>query len=204
VGQRRDAARPTLRVLRITAMSAYRRYFIPGGTYFFTVVSYERRPILTSPIARSCLGNALRIVKARRPFESVAMVLMPDHLHAVWILPRGDSDYSTRWGRIKETFTLSFLSSGGGEGFRNASRIRRRERAVWQRRFWEHTVRDEDDLQRCIDYIHWNPVKHGLVERVPDYPWSTFHRYARRGEYDWAWGSVNPCPEADQLGWEGE
>jgi len=183
-------------------MSQYRRYFIPGGTYFFTVVTHRRRPILTSDIARPCLSQAFREVKTDRPFESVVLVLLPDHLHTVWTLPPGDSDYPTRWKKIKEKFTRSFLANGGTEGPRNASRIRRRERAIWQRRGWEHTCRDDDDVERCINYVHWNPVKHGLVKRVRDYPWSTFHRFVQRGEYDPDWGGENPCPEADLLGWE--
>ena len=178
-------------------MSSYRRYFLPGATYFFTVVTYERQPILTQPLARSCLRAAIRTVKQKRPFDLVALVLIPDHIHTVWTLPRGDADYPTRWAQIKESFTRRYLAVGGDEGRRSASRARRRERAIWQRRYWEHTVRDEDDLKRCIDYIHWNPVKHGLVERVQDYPWSTFHRFARLGEYDLAWGGVDPCLGAD-------
>jgi len=183
-------------------MSHYRRYFIPGGTYFFTLVVHERRPILTTSMARPSLRQAFRTVRKNRPFALVALALMPDHLHTVWTLPRGDSDYPTRWAQIKESFTRSFLASGGAEGSKSVSRMKRRERAVWQRRFWEHTVRDEDDLQRCIDYVHWNPVKHGLVKRVQDYPWSSFHRFVKLGDYDLAWGGVNPCPETDNLGWE--
>ncbi|MGP0065799.1 MAG: REP-associated tyrosine transposase [Isosphaeraceae bacterium] len=183
-------------------MSQYRRYFIPGGNYFFTVVTHDRRPFLTSSIARPCLRRAIRKVRRRRPFDLVAIVLLPDHLHTVWTLPRGDADYPMRWAQIKESFTRSFLTHGGAEGFRNSSRIGRRERAVWQRRSWEHTCKDEDEVERCISYVHWNPVKHGLVQRVQDYPWSTFHRYVRLGEYDLAWGAVNPCPETDD--WECE
>jgi putative transposase len=185
-----------------TAMSLYRRYYVEGATYFFTVVTHERRPILTMPVARTSLRAAIQTVRRKRPFDVIAMVLMPDHIHAVWALPRGDADYSFRWAQIKEIFTRRYLAVGGEEGSQSASRARHRERAVWQRRFWEHTVRDEDDLQRCVEYIHWNPVKHGLAEHVLDYPWSTFHRYVRLGEYDRAWGMVNPCPEADKWGWE--
>jgi putative transposase len=180
----------------------YRRYFIEGGTYFFTVVTHQRRPIFASPTARSCLREPIRVVKSKRPFEPVASVLLPDHLHMAWTLPSGDADYSTRWSQIKELFTRSYRASGGAEGYRSRSRVQRRERAVWQRRFWEHTCRDEEDLKRCIDYIHWNPVKHRLVARVWDYPWSTFHRYVRLGEYDLAWGGLNPCPGTDDPGWD--
>jgi putative transposase len=142
------------------------------------------------------------MVRAKRPFDLVAISLMPDHLHAVWTLPPGDCDYPTRWAQIKEAFTRCFLASGGVDGAPNASRIRRRERAVWQRRYWEHTCRDEDDFKRCIDYVHWNPVKHGLVERVVDYPWSTFHRFARMGEYDIDWVSTNAGGDSDEMEWE--
>jgi putative transposase len=183
-------------------MSVYRRYFIPGGTYFFTVVTFDRRPILTDPLGRSCLRTAMRNVRAKRPFEMIAFALLPDHLHVVWTLPPGDSGYAVRWSQIKESFTRLFLASGGMEGSRNATRVRRRERSVWQRRCWEHTCRDEEDLKRCIDYIHWNPVKHGLVERVQDYPWSTCHRFARLGEYDLATAIDHPLSEEMKNGWE--
>jgi putative transposase len=183
-------------------MPSYRRNFVAGGTFFFTVVTHDRRPILTSQTGRSCLRGAIRTVKAKRPFDLVAIVLMPDHLHAVWTLPRGDRDFSTRWAQIKEAFTRRHLESGGSEGTTNVSRARHRERAVWQRRYWEHTCRDEDDLKRCVDYIHWNPVKHGFVERVADYPWSTFHRFAQMGEYDADWGQKDPCAGEDLPGWE--
>ena len=183
-------------------MSKYRRNYVPGGTYFFTVVTHERRPILNGEGARRCLRAAILAEQARRPFEVVAVALLPNHLHTVWTLPTGDADYSVRWARIKELFTRSFLAEGGQEGTGTASRRRRRERAVWQRRFWEHTCRDEDDLKRCVDYLHWNPVKHGLVPRVQDYPWSSFHRWVRLGEYDLEWGAVNPCPGYDEPEWE--
>jgi putative transposase len=117
-------------------------------------------------------------------------------------LPAHDANFSVRWGRIKERFTRSFLAVGGEEGQPTDSRQRHRERAVWQRRFWEHTCRDEDDLKRCLDYLHWNPVKHGLVACVRDYPWSSFHRFVRLGEYDMDWGGENPCPGYDTPKWE--
>ena len=119
---------------------------------------------------------------------SVAVVLLADHLHCVWELPDGDHDYSVRWQKIKEKFSRGFLAAGGTEGRSTASRRRKLERAVWQRRFWEHQIRDEKDLQKCIDYIHYNPVKHKLVKALEDWPWSTYHKYVHEGVYtqkDW-------------------
>jgi putative transposase len=124
----------------------------------------------------------------------VAIVLLPDHWHTVWTLPPGDQQYPLRWARIKEEFTERWLDGGGSERVQSVSRRRHRMRGVWQRRYWEHTLRDEDDLERCVDYIHWNPCKHGLVRRVRDWPWSSFHRYVALGQYDLDWGSVDPAP----------
>jgi len=183
-------------------MSDYRRNYIPGGTFFFTVVTQERRPILSSDTAHKCLREALREEQSRRAFKIIAIVLLPDHLHTIWTLPGNDANFSVRWSRIKERFTRSYLASGGVEALQTQSRQRHRERGVWQRRFWEHTCRDEDDLKRCLDYLHWNPVKHGLVGRVQDYPWSSFHRFVQMGEYDLNWGSENPCPQYDEPEWE--
>jgi putative transposase len=180
----------------------YRRNYVPGGTYFFTLVTQDRQPILTSERARQCLRSAIRDVRQKRPFILFAIVVLPDHLHTVWTLPAGDSDYSLRWAQIKEGFTRGFLKSGGAEATRSASREAHRERGVWQRRFWEHTCRDEDDLKRCVDYLHWNPVKHGFVSRVEDYAWSSFRRFVRLGEYDLDWGRSNPCPGFDTPEWE--
>lgn len=175
-------------------MSDYRRYYIPGGTYFFTVVTHERLLLFRSPRARNDLRSAIADVRVRWPFRLFAMVLLPDHLHAIWMLPRGDARYSLRWQEIKEGFRRMFELSEASEGRRSMSRRRRQERGYWQRRFWEHTIESEDDLKACVDCIHFNPVKHGLVERVADYPWSTFHRFVRLGEYEVGWGNSNPCP----------
>ncbi len=116
-------------------MSDYRRFFVPGGTYFFTVVTHQRREILTSETGRQCLREAFEYVRTNRPFSVVAIVLMPDHLHTVWTLPPGDNDYSTRWRRIKGRFSGSFLELGGNEGKLNPSKKSRQERGIWQRRF---------------------------------------------------------------------
>ena len=185
----------TRRSLRNIQMRRYLRWRVAGGTYFFTVVTHGRRPILTDPLGRACMRAAFRRVRTRWPFEIVAIVLLPEHLHAVWQLPPGDDNYSLRWQKIKEHFTRRFIAAGGREGRRGASRTRKRERAIWQRRFWEHTCRDEDDLKRAVDYVHWNPLKHGIVTDVAQYPWSSFHRYVRLGEYDGSWGRCDPCPE---------
>ena len=147
----------------LAVMPNYRRCYVPGGMVFFTVVTYRRRPILTLPPARRCLRAALEAVRAHRPFDIPALVLLPDHLHAIGALPRGDDAYSVRWRRIKERFTERYLDGGGPEAPRSGSRRRRGERGVWRRRFWEHSIDDETDLERHVDYIHYNPVKHGLV-----------------------------------------
>jgi len=175
-------------------MRRYIRVYVPGGTYFFTVVAYNRRSILTSDLGRRCLRDTFRSVRSQWPWNMVAIVLLPDHLHTVWTLLPGDADYSLRMQKVKERFTKAFLAAGGHESAPTAAETQYGRRGVWQPRFWEHTVRDEGDLKRCVDYVHWNPVKHGLVERVADYPWSSFHRYVRIGEYASDWGHVDPCP----------
>ena len=172
-------------------MTDYRRWRVSGGTYFFTVVTLGRRPILTDEMARRSLREAFRIVRTRRPFRVDAIVLLPDHLHAIWTLPPGDCDYATRWQLIKRRFTKTYLAAGGTEASRSASRASKSERSLWQRRYFEHTCRDNADLKRCADYLHVNPLKHGLVSRVIDWPWSSFHRYVRLSEYGPNWGNAN-------------
>ena len=156
----------------------YRRSHVPGGTYFFTVVTHARRPWLQDPLAVRQLGQALRQVRQERPFKTLALVVMPDHIHTLWQLPPDDADYSTRWMRIKQVMNLS-----------------RWERLpLWQPRFWEHTLRDERDLEQHTHYIHFNPVRHGLVAKVADWPWSSFHRYVRAGIYPPDWGKALDLP----------
>jgi putative transposase len=170
-------------------MPRYRRNFVPGGTYFFTVVTQGRRSFLTEPLARAALRQALREVRARNPVAIDAIVLLPDHLHTIWTLPPGDDRYPLRWRQIKSRFTQLYLERGGVEAPVSVSRAVKGERGVLQRRYFEHTVRDEADRKRCIDYVHINPLKHGLVKRVVDWPWSSFHRYVALGEYTADWGS---------------
>ena len=170
-------------------MPEYRRIFIPGDMYFFTVVTYNRTPFLTTPLARSILRHAWKSVQTRHPFEMIAMCLLPDHLHCLWMLPENDPNYSIRWRAIKGLFSREFTARGGFQGEINHSRSKRREKAVWQRRFWEHTIRNEEDYNRHFDYIHFNPAKHGFVKTVNDWPWSTFHKYRRLGHYPPDWGA---------------
>lgn len=158
------------------AMADYRRYFVPGGTYFLTLVTEGRARLFDDPRARRMLGDVMRACRARYPVDVVAIALLPDHLHTIWSLPAGNDRYSLRWRWIKREFTRAWLVTGGGEQVRNASRERERRRGVWQRRFWEHTIRDENDLGAHFDYIHFNPVKHALVRRPRVWPWSSFHR----------------------------
>ena len=200
VGLRSKRACPTLLFFG-AAMSNYRRWYVAGGTYFFTLVAYRRRPLFREEIARQCLRNAIKTIQDQRPFELFAIVLLPDHLHCIWTLPPGDDKYPIRWKRIKEEFTINYLKVGGTDGPRSASRKAKGERGIWQRRYWEHTLKDEDDLKRCVDYIHWNPRKHKYVDRVRDWPWSSFHRFVKLGEYDPDWGGVDPTPGYNDPEW---
>ena len=163
-------------------MVGYRRNFIPGGTYFFTVTLADRRSkVLVDQIEH--FRSALRAARRERPFTIDAVVILPDHLHAIFTLPPNDSDFSGRWRRIKGHFSSGLIGASI-----ELSRRPNGELALWQRRFWEHTIRDENDFSRHVDYIHFNPVKHGHVQRVRDWPYSSFHRYVQEGILpdDWA------------------
>jgi len=170
-------------------MSLYRRYFVQGGTFLFTVVTDRRAPLFANAAARRVLGSVLRRSLRRYPMDVVAIVLLPDHLHTLWTLPPGDANYSRRWSWIKSQLTKRWLALDGQEQPQRDAHHREGRRGIWQRRFWEHTVRDEDDLEAHFDYIHYNPVKHGLVARPRDWPWSKFHRWVAHGHYDIDWGA---------------
>ena len=161
----------------------YRHTRQQGGTYFFTVNLAERSSSLLVDRIDD-LRNAVRTVKQRHPFEIVAWVVLRDHMHAVWTLPEGDGDCATRWMLIKAGFSRVVPK---GERIR-AARLRKGERGLWQRRFWEHLITNETDLRRHVDYVHINPVKHGYVARASDWPYSSIHRYIGRGlvPVDWA------------------
>jgi putative transposase len=163
-------------------MVRYRRNFIAGGTFFFTVTLSDRTSrALVEHV--HILRSAMTEVRRSHAFVIDAVVVLPDHLHVVITLPDGDADYPNRWRLIKRRFTDGVMKSGTA-----VARGRNREAALWQRRYWEHTIRDGNDFEQHVDYIHFNPVRHGLVDRVCDRPYSSFHQYVQRGllPQDWA------------------
>ncbi|UPK02563.1 transposase [Bradyrhizobium sp. 170] len=153
-----------------------------GSIFFFTVVLAQRpNSLLIDEIIR--LRHIYKIVQRRHPFETVAICVLPDHIHALWALPEGDANFSNRWSSIKSGF-----SRGLDAQTRSESKVGKREKGIWQRRYWEHAIRDEADFERHIDYIHFNPVKHGYVARVADWPHSSFHRFVEQGILAPDWG----------------
>jgi len=157
----------------------YRRHYLPGGCYFFTVVTHQRKPVLTEQPTINVLRDAFKWVQKRHPLRINAIVILPDHLHCIWTLPKTDHDFSTRWRLIKGMVTK--------HGQINTP--------IWQKRFWEHTLRDEHDLQAHTDYIYYNPVKHGYVLQTADWPYSSFHRDVARGRYPIDWGGNPLLPD---------
>jgi putative transposase len=176
-------------------MTAYRRANVKGGTYFFTVNCAERHGYRLLESNVDTLRKVFRKVKGAHPFDIDAIVILPEHLHCIWTLLQGDANFSVRWRLIKAGFSRLIPA---GERC-SKSRINRGERGIWQRRYWEHLIRDEQDFARHVDYIHWNPVKHGWVKQVKEWPYSSFHTYVRRGIYpaDWA-GNPDELMEAGE------
>lgn len=158
----------------------YRRVYLPGGTYFFTLVTFNRNKYLSIPQNTRLLLAAFDNIRKDHPFEMIAHVIMPDHIHVILHLPDGDANYSTRWRLIK-----SFVSRGWKQDQRSTN-------PFWQNRFWEHTIRDEYDLEKHMDYIHYNPVKHGKVENPSQWEHSSFNDYLARGDYSPDWGKTEP------------
>jgi putative transposase len=165
-------------------MTEYRRFYIPKAIWFFTVNLAERKKnrLLIEKI--DVLRDAFRYVKQRKPFHIDAIVIMPDHLHTIWTLPPDDCNFSVRWNMLKGSFSRAI---DYGERI-SISRQKRRERGIWQCRLWAHLIEDQDDYNRHVDYIHWNPVKHVHVKNVFDWPYSSFHRYVKQGIYVADWG----------------
>jgi putative transposase len=164
-------------------MSRYRRARIEGGWFFFTLTLADRSDdLLVRHIER--LRRAYATAQKRCPFETIAICVLPDHLLAVWALPPGDADFSRRWSLIKSGFSRGLPHNPE----RSPSKVAKREKGIWQRRFWEHALRNDGDLSRHVDYIHFNPIKHGYVARAGDWPYSSFHRYVARGLLPFDWG----------------
>lgn len=161
-------------------MSEYRRCYQSGGYYFFTLVTHQRKPFFDNSENVEHLKNAINKVKKKYPFSLNAIVILPDHLHCLWRLPENDKDFSMRWRLIKRYFSIEM----------NALSNRRKEKEVWQRRFWEHAIRDINDWQKHMDYIHYNPVKHGLVKAPKDWHYSSFNYWVEKRVYDKNWGSM--------------
>ena len=175
-------------------MPHYRRIHVAGAQYFFTVTLQDRQSdLLVREV--TLLRECVRRTKDRLPFDIDAWVVLPDHMHCVWTLPPGDADYALRWQLIKHGFSSRLPKN---ESI-SSSRQRRRERGIWQRRYWEHLIRDERDYARHIDYIHYNPIKHGHVTRLADWPYSSFNRAVAAGMYPPDWGEA-PSEQGTQFG----
>ena len=177
-------------------MRKYQRLRIAGGTYFFTVVTYQRQPLFADKAAVEIFHQEHDRVRLVHPFEIVAFVVLPDHIHTIWSLPDGDADYSTRWMLVKSGFSRRFAAMHPRKSPADASRERRREQTIWQRRFWEHSIRDAADLDAHLDYIHYNPVHHGLTTAPAAWPHSTFNKFVQCGRYEEWWGAdaMPPMP----------
>lgn len=164
----------------------YRRLRVEGAAYFFTVVTHDRRALFHDDELVGLLQAAITHVQSRHPFEVEAQVILPDHLHAIWQMPSGDANYAKRWRLIKEAFTRSCMKVRSVPA-RSSIAKARGEQLVWQRRFWEHLIRDEADFAEHLDYIHLNPVRHGLAATPGDWPLSSFRSWIDRGYYDERW-----------------
>ena len=176
----------------------YRRIFVKGGTYFFTLVTYQRVKLFSDPVNIALYNQALEYVHHRHPFTIIAQVILPDHIHSLWELPEGDSNYPTRWYLIKSHFSRDFNRSSDQP---SALRSKKGERVVWQRRYWEHTITNEKDFENHIDYIHFNPVHHGLVNIPGDWEYSTFKMYVQDGRYNPDWTMI-PNDDIWKTAWE--
>ncbi|WLP94928.1 transposase [Psychrobacter sp. M13] len=169
-------------------MPQYIRSYTEGATYFFTLVSYNRRKILCNEDFLQALRNSIRQIQQQYPFEIIAWIQLPEHLHCIWQMPENDANYSMRWSQIKRLTTQACPQYHLTAHELSHSKVSRNERGIWQRRFSEHQINSEADFIKHMDYIHYNPVKHGLVKRVIDWQYSSFHRYVKAGVYSANWG----------------
>jgi len=182
-------------------MATFRRDATPGSTWFFTAVTGDRRPWLACRTAIACLREAMATTKRLHPFGIIAAVVLPDHVHMLWQLPEGDAEYGTRWALIKRATAKALQARNAAPRFvPRRSQARRHESGLWQRRFWEHRIRDDADLQRHVDYIHYNPVKHGYAARASDWPCSSIHRYIGLGWIDANWAAEPATGMAGRMG----
>ncbi len=178
----------------------YRRAKIAGATYFFTLVTHRRCPILTTSENIDLLREAFRYVMKQHRFKIDAIVILPEHLHCLWTLPENDADFSTRWRLIKSYFSRKCQVDYQGK--MTLSRKKKGEKAIWQRRFWEHQIRDDRDFINHVEYIHYNPVHHQLVKAPKDWQYSSFHRYVQNQDYDLMWGANEEIIFKDEIGGE--
>lgn len=174
-------------IYRNTIMTEYRRFYNLGGTYFFTIVTYECQAIFNNPETIDLLRRALATVKTEMPFDILGAVILPEHLHFIWELPPKDIAYSKRIGKLKVLFTQSLRGKNSLPKTVSISRYKHRESDVWQRRFWEHTIKDERDFEQHLNYIHYNPIKHGLVSCPHLWEFSSFSSWVKKGIYSSNW-----------------
>lgn len=180
-------------------MPNYHRIFIPGGTFFFTVNTYHHQPIFTNPDVFSLFRKSVTAVMEKHPFCEEAYCILPNHIHTLWTLPEHDSDYSLRWRAIKGNFSRWYQELYGAVIVQNKSHRNRKEAAIWQRRYWEHLIRDDRDYNNHMDYIHFNPVKHGLVRLPQEWIWSSLVIHVKNGYYppDWGDGMEHGIPDKE-------
>jgi putative transposase len=182
-------------------MPEYRRNYIPGGTFFLTLVTYQRVPLFSNPENVNRLRFALSTTRLEMPFDILGAVVLPEHMHFLWALPPNDSNYSRRVGRLKVLFTQSLRGKKMLPRHVSFSRQKHRESDVWQRRFWEHTIQHETDLANHLDYIHYNPVKHSLVTCPHQWKCSSFHKWVKEGIYgtDWCCSCAGRQPQVPDF-----
>jgi len=181
-------------------MPEYRRIFIEGGTYAFTVVTYKRQPLFIDSATRELIFTAIQKTQYLYPFEQIAYCILPDHIHCIWTLPEGDFNYPIRWKFLKSKFSKLYQGVYGPYPPSNRSRINRGEVAIWQRRFWEHTIKDDEDLYNHINYIHFNPIKHGYIDDPQDWEWSSYRKYELEGYYTDPWKEFSKIEEKRDYG----